>query len=140
MLDLDHLKEINDTYGPPVGDTVLETTGNLIDRNTRKSDVCGRYGGEEFRIALVGTGIDKAEAIAQWLRQALARRTFHSIGNDFQVTCNIGLVEFEDEEEDETASSYEKTNGRGITEGPRNITVPIRRSHLRFGVPDPNKR
>lgn len=95
MVDLDHFKEINDTYGHPVGDTVLETTGDIIDRNTRTSDVCGRYGGEEFCLVLPETPLQGARKTAERLRESLAAQTFGTEeGEEFNVTCSIGITEY----------------------------------------------
>jgi diguanylate cyclase (GGDEF)-like protein len=95
MMDLDHFKEINDTYGHPVGDEVLETTGDLIEEKTRSSDVCGRYGGEEFALVLPETPLKGARITAERLRESLAEESFESEGGEeFNVTCSIGIAEY----------------------------------------------
>jgi len=95
MIDLDHFKEINDTYGHPVGDEVLEITGELIDEKTRSSDVCGRYGGEEFALVLPETPLKGAQTTAERLRVSLAEETFETEnGEEFSVTCSIGIAEY----------------------------------------------
>ncbi len=95
MVDLDHFKEVNDTYGHPVGDKVLETTGDLIEEKTRSSDVAGRYGGEEFALVLPETPIKGARITAERLRESLAEETFEAeTGEEFSVTCSIGISEY----------------------------------------------
>lgn len=95
MIDLDHFKEINDTYGHPVGDEVLETMGTLIDEKTRSSDVCGRYGGEEFALVLPETPLKGARITSERLRKVLAEQTFETEdGEEFTVTCSIGIAEY----------------------------------------------
>jgi diguanylate cyclase (GGDEF)-like protein len=101
MIDLDHFKEINDTYGHPVGDEVLETMGDLIRDKTRTSDVSGRYGGEEFCLVLPETPEDGAKTTAERLRQALSEETFQAEdGETFQVTCSIGIAVYDSSDDD----------------------------------------
>lgn len=96
MIDLDHFKEINDTYGHPIGDDVLETMGSLIQEQTRASDIAGRYGGEEFCLVLPETPEDGALKMAERLRESLANQTFNAPeGETFTVTCSIGIAEYE---------------------------------------------
>lgn len=72
MLDMDHFKHINDSYGHQVGDQVLRQVGAVISASIRKNDVHGRLGGEEFAILLPDTSIEVATSIAQELMQAIA--------------------------------------------------------------------
>lgn len=70
MLDLDEFKSINDTYGHPAGDAVIVGLAQLMNRTVRVSDVCCRYGGEEFAIIFPDTSPDEANAICERLRAA----------------------------------------------------------------------
>ncbi len=72
MLDIDHFKKVNDTYGHPVGDQVLRALADCIRRGTRGIDVVGRYGGEEFTVLLPETDLPVAIQIAERLRQSAA--------------------------------------------------------------------
>lgn len=92
MMDLDHFKDINDTYGHQSGDSVLEETGKLIQNITRNSDIASRYGGEEFCIALTETPIDKSQNIADRLREQLKDMSFSHNESSFSVTCSIGIA------------------------------------------------
>jgi len=92
MLDLDHFKHINDTYGHPAGDKVLARTGQLIGSVLRGTDIAGRYGGEEFLIALDNTDLNGAAILAERLRQGMAQEPF-PVGatRAIPVTCSIGV-------------------------------------------------
>lgn len=72
MLDMDHFKHINDTYGHQVGDQVLRQVGAVISASTRETDVHGRLGGEEFAVLLPDTSIEVALSIAQQLVKTIA--------------------------------------------------------------------
>lgn len=68
MIDIDHFKRVNDTYGHQGGDTALSTMGHLLKTALRDLDVVARYGGEEFMVLCVNTGIDGAALVAERLR------------------------------------------------------------------------
>ncbi len=102
MVDIDHFKRVNDTYGHLVGDEVLRTIGKLFHRKGifRAEDVCGRYGGEEFAVILPATSAANAFIPAEKFRAELSRLTFVSDkGEKFQVTASIGIAELSDSEE-----------------------------------------
>lgn len=71
MLDMDHFKSINDTYGHQTGDQVLRQIGGVISASFRQVDVSGRLGGEEFAILLPNTSLETARSIAEQLVQAI---------------------------------------------------------------------
>lgn len=73
MLDIDHFKQINDTYGHPVGDEVLRALGALLVHHTRNSDVVARYGGEEVAVLLPNTSGSEARALAVRLHKEIAK-------------------------------------------------------------------
>jgi diguanylate cyclase (GGDEF)-like protein len=72
MMDMDHFKQINDTYGHQAGDQVLRQIGGVISASFRKADVYGRLGGEEFAVLLPNTSLDTARTIAEGLIKAIA--------------------------------------------------------------------
>jgi diguanylate cyclase (GGDEF)-like protein len=72
LLDIDHFKSINDRYGHPTGDSVLENVGRVLTRTLREVDVAARYGGEEFAVLLPETELDIGLDIAERLRNAIA--------------------------------------------------------------------
>lgn len=97
MLDVDHFKSINDNYGHSAGDIVLKQVAEVIADNIRLSDFVFRYGGEEFLIVLVETGINDAEVVAERIRQQLAARDMRlPAGGELRVTASIGLADYKD--------------------------------------------
>lgn len=92
MIDLDHFKQINDTYGHQTGDMVLQEVGKLLSATLRSSDYPARYGGEEFVVILPQTSDDQAWLLAERLRKKLAAVKFRSEGQLFQVTASIGVA------------------------------------------------
>lgn len=96
MVDIDHFKGVNDRYGHLVGDDVLENIAGIIKKSLRKTDIAGRYGGEEFVIILPRADLVIGEQIAQRIRRniASARMTDHS-GHDFRVTISQGVACFQ---------------------------------------------
>jgi len=90
MLDIDHFKSINDTYGHAVGDIVLVSIANMIKHEIRESDIVGRLGGEEFVILLPDSDRDGAFKIVERLRQKVQSMNFP--GYDFNVTSSFGIV------------------------------------------------
>lgn len=96
MVDLDHFKYVNDTYGHLLGDRVLEFVGGLITSMARGSDFAGRYGGEELCIALPQTPLDGAKVFAERLRNSIGKEVFTTNdGRTFRVTCSIGIAELD---------------------------------------------
>ncbi|WP_071593252.1 GGDEF domain-containing protein [Kamptonema formosum] len=71
MLDVDHFKRFNDTFGHAAGDTVLRQVGQLLQKHVRSSDIACRYGGEEFALILPETPLEVARQQAELLRQAI---------------------------------------------------------------------
>ena len=92
MMDIDHYKDINDTYGHRVGDHVLTLLGELIAQELRKIDIACRYGGEEFVILLPETGLDKARSAAERLRKKIMDQKVDYEGKSIQVTASFGIV------------------------------------------------
>jgi diguanylate cyclase (GGDEF)-like protein len=75
MLDVDHFKQYNDSYGHLVGDEVLTTLCAAIKQHIKNTDIVGRWGGEEFVIALPNTSADQAQQVAQRVRETMLRIT-----------------------------------------------------------------
>jgi diguanylate cyclase (GGDEF)-like protein len=90
LLDLDHFKQINDTYGHDRGDAVLAAVGEVLSGALRTSDFVGRNGGEEFIALLPDTGVDGAVEAAEKLRTAIGRLTLPGI--DSPVTASVGAA------------------------------------------------
>jgi diguanylate cyclase (GGDEF)-like protein len=93
LLDLDHFKKINDTWGHPMGDQVLKETANLLRQTIRQCDAVGRYGGEEFMILLPDTDLKGAEAVVERCRAQLAAMELtNDAGERVPVSGSFGLV------------------------------------------------
>ena len=93
MLDLDHFKSLNDGFGHPFGDLVLQRVGDLLSRSTRPTDTACRYGGEEMAIVLVDTDVEQAVAIAERIRADIERLELCPRGKVVRVTASLGVAE-----------------------------------------------
>jgi diguanylate cyclase (GGDEF)-like protein len=87
MIDLDNFKRVNDTYGHPRGDAVLQAVARVISANTRTSDVCCRWGGDEFALVLPETTSSGAEIIARKILEGVKSLKFFP---DCAVTVSMG--------------------------------------------------
>lgn len=94
MIDVDNFKDVNDNYGHQVGDNVLKTMARLFTQRMRKSDIIGRYGGEEFAIILPNTDTEQAYKIINVLRESFSQITHTRFSGDFTVTFSAGLAAF----------------------------------------------
>ncbi len=95
LFDIDHFKRFNDTHGHQVGDMVLRQFAEILRRNTRQSDVCCRYGGEEMAVILPETGLDEAARIAGKFCALVRDYPFHGDGNQaLSVTTSIGVAAY----------------------------------------------
>lgn len=117
MIDLDKFKDINDTYGHQAGDDVLSALGSLLSRETRKEELAGRIGGEEFAVILTQTDIGKADNYAERIRKGINQLEVDSV--PAEITASLGVSEMKDGDDSETllkradAALYEaKANGR----------------------------
>lgn len=98
MIDLDHFKEVNDTFGHPCGDSVLKRTAAQIMEGCRDTDILGRYGGEEFVLIQPNTALDKAAALSEQLRINFEQSTYEDICGDFRITFSGGLCQWQGED------------------------------------------
>ncbi|MGB9892747.1 PfkB family carbohydrate kinase [Thermodesulfovibrio yellowstonii] len=94
MIDIDHFKKVNDTYGHIIGDKVLKVLGSIIQCNLRATDIAARYGGEEICVVLINTPADKAKIVADYILE-LVRETRIPVedGKSISVTVSIGVAE-----------------------------------------------
>jgi diguanylate cyclase (GGDEF)-like protein/PAS domain S-box-containing protein len=92
MLDVDHFKRINDTYGHLAGDEILRHLGRQLMASLRTADIAARYGGEEFVILLPDTDLDAALHLAARLREEVAGSTVFSDGVPLHYTLSLGLT------------------------------------------------
>ena len=93
FVDIDHFKNVNDTYGHAAGDLVLRAVAQTIKQNLRASDQVGRYGGEEFMVILTETDVEEAAALCEKLRNLVARQSVRlADGQELGVTISIGVA------------------------------------------------
>lgn len=119
MLDIDHFKKVNDSYGHLTGDQVITSLANLLKQQLRKSDLIGRYGGEEFLLVLPDCSVEKALKIVDKMRIAFGRLPFTVENHKFHCTFSAGIAsglgaEFSDQviEQADQALYQAKSAGR----------------------------
>lgn len=94
MVDIDHFKNVNDTYGHAVGDQVLLRVTHMLRNRLRRVDHVGRYGGEEFAVVMPNTGVATATSILEELRETCANMVHETENGSFSVTFSAGLASF----------------------------------------------
>jgi diguanylate cyclase (GGDEF)-like protein len=102
MLDVDHFKPVNDTFGHMAGDAVLKEVSHRITRATRPYDVTGRYGGEEFLVILPACDREQTESSAERIRAAVSSLPFLVAGSEIPLTVSIGATVATDYPQTET--------------------------------------
>jgi diguanylate cyclase (GGDEF)-like protein len=94
FLDLGQFKQINDTYGHGIGDEVLRSAGERIQRALRAADTCARWGGDEFGVLLPDAGLEAAKVAADRISEALARPFVLNDGSELTISAAIGIAIF----------------------------------------------
>jgi len=120
MIDIDFFKQVNDTYGHEVGDTVIKGVAKIMKESVRNSDMPVRYGGEEFLILLLNTTREESVIIANKIRNRFASEEFFSTNKSFNKTLSVGIAHYPDHGETiwkvikfaDEALYYAKNNGR----------------------------
>jgi diguanylate cyclase (GGDEF)-like protein len=92
LVDLDHFKTVNDTFGHASGDVVLKRIGSIFQRSTRSYDWVGRFGGEEFLLILPGSGIAGARSRAEQLRKTVEETCIFDGERDIRITASFGVA------------------------------------------------
>jgi diguanylate cyclase (GGDEF)-like protein len=92
LVDLDHFKNVNDTYGHPAGDLVLKEVGTIFQKAVRSYDWVGRYGGEEFLLILPGSNFAGARIRAEQLRTAVQAASIYDGGQAIPITASFGVA------------------------------------------------
>jgi len=122
FLDLDHFKQVNDTYGHETGDQVLRLLAKVLMGAIRESDYVARYGGEEFLVLLPDTNLDGALVLAERIRVNVMEQALPLV-NHVTVSIGVAVVHAEDENEDasvrraDEAMYQAKTDGRNLVRG-----------------------
>ena len=94
LLDLDHFKKINDSFGHPIGDRALQEFSRIAAAALRRTDRVGRYGGEEFLVVLVGTPLHEATVPLERVRNKLAAHDWNEVKTDLRLTITIGAAQY----------------------------------------------
>jgi diguanylate cyclase (GGDEF)-like protein/PAS domain S-box-containing protein len=123
MFDIDHFKNVNDQYGHQAGDEVIRTLASMVRQTARETDICGRYGGEEFAILLVDTDSAAATHFTERLRKKVAELTVKTDEHEIQFTISSGVAQYSSNfnkhtqwiEAADKALYHAKENGRNRT-------------------------
>jgi two-component system, cell cycle response regulator len=110
MIDLDHFKHINDTYGHLAGDHVLKMVGRSLQRSLRREDILARYGGEEFAVILPETRNERAIQVGERLRRSVAKRAYSFDGFPIPVTVSLGVSDLRAEDDEFGRSLIERSD------------------------------
>lgn len=94
LLDVDHFKSVNDTYGHEAGDVVLQRVAERLKAVTRAQDIVGRWGGEEFIVLLPATDVTKAMIVAEKIRQEIQAQSVIYQAREIRVTASLGIAAF----------------------------------------------
>lgn len=93
MIDIDHFKQVNDTYGHPAGDRVIKSLSRLLKQRLRETDMVGRYGGEEFAVILSNTDEETAVKVLDAIREDFSRLLHMAERKEFSVTFSSGVAD-----------------------------------------------
>lgn len=107
MFDIDHFKRVNDNYGHPAGDAVLQRVSRIVKNNIRTGDILARYGGEEFIAILPSTGKREAMELADRLRQNIEEQIIITDAGTIRVTASFGIASLN--------PSYERPDSSDMT-------------------------
>jgi diguanylate cyclase len=94
VLDIDHFKQVNDTFGHLAGDKALKAVALRLLQNVREVDIVARYGGEEFVVIMPNTDSEAAYRVAEKLRSVIAGAGFHYRNQPVRITVSCGLAGF----------------------------------------------
>jgi len=97
LIDIDHFKKVNDTYGHLAGDNVIKGVCNIISENIRDIDLFARWGGEEFVILLSNQDKNQAKLLAEKIRNIIANTKIDNL----EITCSLGISQYELNDTDE---------------------------------------
>ncbi|MCA9185355.1 MAG: GGDEF domain-containing protein [Planctomycetales bacterium] len=91
LVDVDHFKRFNDTYGHQAGDAILQQVAETLKSSMRDIDIVARYGGEEFAIVLTSTSVEKAKLAGERVRSVIEQRRFNYEGLNLRLTVSVGM-------------------------------------------------
>jgi diguanylate cyclase (GGDEF)-like protein len=117
VIDVDHFKRVNDTYGHEAGDDALRLIAQAIRHNLRERDLLGRMGGEEFNVFLPGATEPQCRGVAERVRETVQRIRFAPLGEDYPLTVSVGGAQLGSSS---SFSSLYRTADRLLYEAKRN--------------------
>ena len=132
MIDVDHFKSYNDTYGHVAGDEALSRLGSLLTAHVLSPSLIARYGGEEFFVLLPDTDANEAGKVAEGVRQAVAAENFGDATREVNLTLSIGVAAFEDR--DTTPESIVAAADKALYRAKRNGRNRVARARRRSVV------
>ncbi|MCP3697390.1 MAG: sensor domain-containing diguanylate cyclase [Aliivibrio sp.] len=120
IFDIDHFKRVNDTYGHAIGDVVIRNAADLLRKTSRNTDICGRYGGEEFTVILPATNAEQALYFSERLRKRVEKTQVKSDNVVINYNISVGICELSSDNDDyltwlemaDKALYYSKEHGR----------------------------
>ena len=147
IIDIDHFKNVNDTYGHQFGDFVLRELGFLFKSKSREVDICGRYGGEEFMI-ITHLPTDEIMKFAAKLHAAVEDHVFAFMGHTVRITVSIGIAEYHTDiktkqemiERADSALYQAKKDGRNLIRLWKNLEQQDERTVNRSGIEELKKQ
>ena len=122
MLDMDHFKQVNDTYGHQAGDEVLRQVGGVISSSFRQSDVYGRLGGEEFAVLLPNTSLDTARDIAEQLVRTISNMVVEPV-QGLTVSLGVACSNPQDQDLHSLMNTADKALYRAKAQGRNQVVV-----------------
>lgn len=131
MIDADHFKQVNDTYGHLTGDRVLKSLAGMLQDRLRRTDIIGRYGGEEFGVILLNTDAEKAQDIMNEIRAKFAALDHHAGPESFNVSFSCGIASFPQSSTAEELTSRADDALYSAKEEGRNRVVHIQNQTVR---------
>ncbi|MBN1808234.1 MAG: diguanylate cyclase [Planctomycetes bacterium] len=136
MIDIDHFKDFNDTYGHLAGDKVLSTVASYLKEHVRIQDILCRYGGEEFCVVLPDTPPEGAMIVAERLRVAIAERPIQIAGMVTTITISVGGATYPDDESglEELLERSDTEMYRSKTAGRNKVAFPSMREPIGPGL------
>jgi len=126
LSDPDGFKAVNDTHGHMVGDAVLKTLAEIMVEGTRCSDVCARYGGDEFAIACPSGTLEECRQLAERLRESIERCSLLGLPTGLRVTASFGVAEYDADRMEHSVESLLSAADEALLEakaGGKNQTV-----------------
>jgi diguanylate cyclase len=139
MIDIDHFKKVNDTFGHLFGDKVIKAVAMVLKKNTKGKDLAARFGGEEFVVLLPDTGIEGARVVAENIRRTIEGASIINPNNKqvvSKVTISLGITELLDEDDFETMILRADKALTAAKDSGRNQVVEAGRDELTIVKPD----